>query len=67
MTRQVRLYEDDAKIIDFVLFMMQKTDKKKTFADVIRPALRSYYSDEASRVDVMLGDIATEPKKRNVK
>lgn len=51
MTRQVRIYEADAKIIDFVLFMMNKGDKKKTFADIVGAALRSYYRDEANRVE----------------
>ena len=68
MTRQVRLYEDDAKLIDFVLFTMQKTDKKKTFADIIRPALRDYYRDELSRVNEILDSTdepVNEPKRRN--
>jgi hypothetical protein len=59
-TRQVRLYEDDAKIIDFVLLLTKKSDKRKTFADVVRAALRNYYKDEAARVGKMLGEDDTQ-------
>lgn len=54
MTRQVRLYEDDAKLIDLIL---ATKPRGVTFADVIRPALRDYYEGVASRAHEVIGDI----------
>lgn len=70
MTRQVRIYEDDAKLIELIL---TTRERKKTFADIIAEALEAKFKTAKEQSENILKQIedasddttTTEPKRRN--
>lgn len=72
MTRQVRIYEDDAKLIELIL---TTRERKVTFADIVSEAINSKFKEAKSETENILRRIeevsdtesASQPKRRNTK
>lgn len=57
MTRQVRIYEDDAKTIELIL---ATRERKVTFADIIKEALELKFKGSAENILRQIEDATPE-------
>lgn len=62
MTRQVRIYEDDAKTIELIL---ATRERKATFADIIKEALELKFKGNAENILQQIEGNTAQAKRRN--